>query len=186
MRFSSKRLHFGVLLHYNGTAGHPCYLTLSYMQNLAFLLLERITMQSILSEKMEFIGDYILMRHPAVPRRWDPISRPHVAIVVDDPLSGLSVRYYLSQVGKMGQDGKECLDLVDIDEIAKEIPTGTLLEVKFSATNANLYRLEACGGVPCWRWIGKHRGIQDFDCTSAIEWEEMVTDTRVATANEAV
>ena len=135
-------------------------------------------MQSSLSTNMEIVSDYILMRRPAIPRRWDSVARPHVAIIIDEPLTGQHIRYYLSQIGAQELDGKENLDTVDLDSMAKELPVGTLLEVRFNATNANLYRLESCGCVPCWRWIGKYRGIQTFDFPAPIDWEEMIIENR--------
>ena len=155
-----------------------------YMQNLRLLLIERCTMQSGLSTRMELVSDYILMRRPALPRKWDSIARPHVAIIIDDPLTGQNLRYYLSHIGPVGLDGKEPLEVVNIDEMAEDLPVGTLLEVRYSATNANLYRLEACGAVPCWRWVGKYRGIQDFEFPSPIDWDKMVMENRVVTPPE--
>lgn len=143
-----------------------------------------MSLKSGLSTNMELVSDYILIRRPGLPRKWDPIARPHVAIIVDDPLSGINVRYYLSYIGPVGLDGKESLETVDIDEMAEELPVGALLEVRFSATNANLYRLEACGVVPCWRWVGKYRGIQDFESSSPIDWEKMVIENRAVSPPE--
>lgn len=150
----------------------------SLYSDFSFLFLERIILQSSLSTDMELVSDYILMRRPAIPLKWDSLARPHVAIIVDEPLTGQRVRYYLSQIGPSTQDGKESLEIVDIDMVAKELPTGTLLEVRFNATNANLYRLENCGCVPCWRWIGKYRGIQTFEFPSPIDWDEMILENR--------
>lgn len=133
---------------------------------------------------MEAVSDYILMRRPGLPRKWDSVTRPHVAIIVDDPLSGQNIRYYLSNIGPVGLDGCETLEVVDIDAMAEDLPVGTLLEVRFSATNANLYRLEACGAVPCWRWIGKYRGIQEYEFPSPIDWEKMVVENRIVTPPE--
>ena len=135
-------------------------------------------MQSSLSTNLELVSDYILMRYPAIPRKWDPLARPHVAIIIDEPMTGQRVRYYLSQIGQPELDGKESLDTVDLDAMAKELPAGTLLEVRFNATTANLYRLEIYGCVPCWRWIGKYRGILAFEFPSPIDWDEMVIENR--------
>ena len=141
-------------------------------------------MQSSLSTNMEIVSDYILMRRPAIPRRWDSVARPHVAIIIDEPLTGQRIRYYLSQIGPSEIDGKESLDMVDLDAMAKELPAGTLLEVRFNATNANLYRLESCGGVTCWRWIGKYRGIQTFEFPAPIDWDEMILENRGVTVHD--
>jgi len=137
-----------------------------------------------LTVRMELVSDYILMRRPALPRKWDSVARPHVAILVDDPLSGQNLRYYLSYIGPIGVDGKESIEIVDLDEIAEDIPEGTLLEVRFSAMNANLYRLEICGALSCWRWVGKYRGIQDTEFPSPINWEEMVMENQIVTPPE--
>ena len=141
-------------------------------------------MQSSLSTNMEFVSDYILMRRPAIPRKWDSVSKPHVAVIIDEPLTGQRVRYYLSQIGAPELDGNEGFDIVDLDVLAKELPAGSLLEVRFSATNANLYRLENCGCVPCWRWIGKYRGIQAFEFPSPIDWDEMISESRSANVHD--
>ncbi len=129
---------------------------------------------------MEPINDYILMRRPAIPRKWSPLARPHVAIIIDEPLVGQYARYYISQIASSSSKsiGSEKLETVDIDEIAKDFPVGTLLEVKFNATNANLYQLEKCGSMPCWRWVGKYRGINTFEHPSPIDWTAMVTGNR--------
>ncbi|MFW9908862.1 MAG: hypothetical protein ACFFEF_09830 [Candidatus Thorarchaeota archaeon] len=141
-------------------------------------------MQTGLSANMELVSDYILMRRPALPLRWDSIGRPHVAVIVDDPLTGQNLRYYISHIGPMEDDGRESLHVVDLDKMAQDLPAGSLLEVRFNATNANLYRLESCGSVPCWRWIGKYRGIQDFEYPSAIDWDQMVVENRIVTPPE--
>jgi hypothetical protein len=133
---------------------------------------------------MELVSDYILMRRPALPRKWDPVARPHVAIIVSDPLTGQNLRYYLSYIGPVDLEGKESLEMVNLDQLAEELPEGTSLEVRFSATNANLYRLEACGALACWRWVGKYRGIQDYEFPSPINWEEMVTENHVVSPPE--
>ena len=141
-------------------------------------------MQSSLTTNMEFVSDYILMRRPAIPRNWDSVSKPHVAIIIDEPLTGQRIRYYLSHIGPPELDGKEHLDMVDLDELAKELPEGSLLEVRFSATNANLYRLEKYSQVPCWRWIGKYRGIQDFEFPSPIDWDAMIGESRTVNVHD--
>lgn len=133
---------------------------------------------------MEFVSDYILMRRPAIPRKWDSVAKPHVAIIIDEPLTGQRVRYYLSQIGAPALDGIESFDMVDLDVLAKELPAGSLLEVRFNATNANLFKLENCGCVPCWRWIGKYRGIQDFEFPSPIDWDSMIGESRTVNVHD--
>jgi hypothetical protein len=88
-----------------------------------------------------------------------------VAIVVQDPLSGTEVRYFLSSRGEPTPGGRTKLDVNDIDTL----PEGTLVEVRFSATKANLYRLEMVGGVPCWRWLARSQGLNDFE-TEYVSW----------------
>jgi hypothetical protein len=135
-------------------------------------------MQSGLAATMELVSDYILMRRPTVPLRWDSVGRPHVALLVEDPITGTIVRYYLSQAGAIDEEGFETLDIVDIDDLAEDLQPGSLLEVRFNATCANLYKLEDCGGIPCWRWIAKYRGLQAFDIPSPIDWDEMILENR--------
>ena len=135
-------------------------------------------MQSGLATTMELVCDYILMRRPTLPLRWDSVGRPHVALLVEDPITGDIVRYYLSQAGPLDEDGYETLDIVDIDGLAEDLQPGSLLEVRFGATCANLYKLELCGNVPCWRWIAKYRGIQDFNIPAPINWDEMILENR--------
>ncbi len=129
--------------------------------------LERMTIQLDYSTRIDTVIDYVI-RRPAVPRWWDPVARPHVAIILPDSISGKEIRYYLSQCGEKQSNGKSLLDVVDIDTF----PEGTLLEVKFNAIRANLYQLELVGTVPCWRWLGRSEGLPDFDSddfTSIIE-----------------
>jgi hypothetical protein len=114
---------------------------------------------------MAIAGDYVLIRRPAIPRVWDPIARPHVAIVVDDPDSEISFRVYLSNV--IEKEGQKILETTDLDSL----PEDTLLEVRHSAQMANLYRLELVDGVVCWRWVGRCRGLDDFEQPSVINWD---------------
>lgn len=124
-----------------------------------------MTIQIDVTTLIEPVTDFVI-RRPAVPRWWDPVSRPHVAIVLPDPVSGTEVRYYLSKCGDQKPNGRNLLEVSDIDSF----PEGTLVEVRFSATKANLYRLEMVGTVPCWRWIARSQGLHDFE-TEAISWD---------------
>ena len=117
---------------------------------------------------MEQIGDYILVRRPTVPRWWDPVSRPHVAVLSGDSTTGQEFRCYLSKVGHRLPDGRTGLDVAEIDNL----PEGTVVEIKFDATRANLYVLEMIEGYPCWRWIGKCRGLSDFN-SEQVDWETL-------------
>ncbi|MHA1929372.1 MAG: hypothetical protein ACTSV2_12425 [Candidatus Thorarchaeota archaeon] len=130
---------------------------------------ERITIQLDYSTRLDTVIDYVI-RRPAVPRWWNPVSRPHVAVIIPDPLSGDETRYYLSKCGDRQSNGRSLLDVVDIDTL----PEGTLLEVKFNAIKANLYQLELVGNVPCWRWLGRSQGLPDFDSDDSIYWDHVL------------
>jgi hypothetical protein len=130
---------------------------------------ERMTIQLDYSTRIDTVIDYVI-RRPAVPRWWDPVARPHVAIILPDAHSGKEIRYYLSQCGKKLSNGKSLLDVVDIDTL----PEGTLLEVRFNATRANLYQLEFVGTIPCWRWLGRSEGLPDFDSDDSIYWDHVL------------
>jgi hypothetical protein len=130
---------------------------------------ERMTIQLDYSTRIDTVIDYVI-RRPAVPRWWDPVARPHVAIILPDNHSGKEIRYYLSQCGEKLSNGKSLLDVVDIDTL----PEGTLLEVRFNATRANLYQLEFVGTIPCWRWLGRSEGLPDFDSDDSIYWDHVL------------
>jgi hypothetical protein len=131
--------------------------------------LERMTIQLDYSTRIDTVIDYVI-RRPAVPRWWDPVSRPHVAVILPDSHSGKEIRYYLSKCGEKRSNGKSLLDVVDIDTL----PEGTLLEVRFNATRANLYQLELVGTVSCWRWLGRSEGLPDFDSDDSIYWDHVI------------
>ena len=133
--------------------------------------LERMTIQLDYSTRIDTVIDYVI-RRPAIPRWWDPVSRPHVAVIMPYSQSGKELRYYLSKCGEKKSNGKSILDVADIDTL----PEGTLLEVKFSATRANLYQLELVGSIACWRWLGRSEGLPDFDSDDSIYWD-YVLDT---------
>lgn len=124
-----------------------------------------MTIQLDATTRIEPVPDFVL-RRPAIPRWWDPVARPHVAIVIPDPITGTYVRYFLSRCGDQRPNGRSLLDVSDIDTL----PEGTLVEVRFSATKANLYRLEPVGNVPCWRWLARSQGLHDFE-TENIIWD---------------
>ena len=134
--------------------------------------MEWMAIQSGVSENMtEMVCDYILVRRPALPRWWDPMARPHVAVIVDDPMNDSAIRYYLSQTGCSNQDGRIPLEVSDIERL----PEGALLEVRFNATKANLYKLEMIDSVPCWRWVGRSRGLSGFE-SEMIDWTSLLDD----------
>ncbi|TFF86584.1 hypothetical protein EU519_01160 [Candidatus Thorarchaeota archaeon] len=117
---------------------------------------------------MESIKNYILVRKPSIPRYWDPISRPHVAVVVLEPDTGVESRYYLSRVGNE-EDGKMPLEVADFSDLEE----GTLLEVKYNSVKANLYQLELVSGMACWRWVGRCRGLSDFE-SERVDWDHLL------------
>lgn len=142
--------------------------------------MERITIQLDYSTRIDAIIDYVI-RRPAIPRWWDPVSRPHVAVLMPDPLSGAEIRYYLSRCGERKSNGRSVLDVVNIDSL----PEGTLLEVRFNATKANLYKLERVGTIPCWRWLGRSQGLPDFNTDDSVYWDH-VLDTGTYTPRDMI
>ncbi|MHA2193763.1 MAG: hypothetical protein ACXAAR_10095, partial [Candidatus Thorarchaeota archaeon] len=77
------------------------------------------------------------------------------------------------QRGHGNSNGRELLDVADIDGLDE----GTLLEVRYNATKANLYRLELMDGVPCWRWMARCRELPDFNYPAEIRWNGLLEDT---------
>ena len=98
-----------------------------------------------------------------------------------DSLSGAEVRYYLSRCGEKNSNGRSILEVADIDTL----PEGTLLEVRFNATRANLYQLEMVGTIPCWRWLGRSQGLPDFNSDDSIYWDH-VLDTGTYTPRDMI
>jgi hypothetical protein len=86
-----------------------------------------------------------------------------------NPANGGAIRYFLSQRGEKDNRGREALDVGDFDRL----PEGTLLEVRYSATKANLYQLEMVGAAACWRWINRSQGLQSFE-TDSSDWNYRV------------
>ncbi|MFX0106673.1 MAG: hypothetical protein ACFE7R_00135 [Candidatus Hodarchaeota archaeon] len=130
-------------------------------------------MQSGVSTRTGMSSDPILVRKPAFPRWWNPIARPHVAVLVRDSISGDDIRYYLSEKGTKSENGRIVLDVSSIEGLSE----GTLLEVRFNATKANLYRLEMVDGVSCWRWVGRCRELLDFEQPSEIKWNGLLEES---------
>lgn len=114
--------------------------------------------------RIEPIGNYVI-RRPGIPKWWDPVARPHVAVIMRNPMNGEDIRYFLSKCGEKDSKGRTTLDVGDIDTL----PEGSLLEVKYNATKANLYKLEMVGAVPCWRWIDRSQGLLSFESES-LDW----------------
>lgn len=127
---------------------------------------ERITIQST-DDLYNFDSPEhpVLIRRPAVPIHWDPIARPHVALIMED-VDGSLIRYYLSQV-VVRDSGRRVFEVADLDSL----PEDTVLEVRFNARRANLYRLEHIDGVTCWRWIARSKCLHDFEYPSSIDWD---------------
>ena len=127
-------------------------------------------MQSITPFNGDMHGNRVLLRRPAIPRWWDHITRPHVAVLVENPKTGCLVRYYLSEIGPTNLNNRATLDIADLDSL----PDNTLLEVRHNAQKVNLYRLELVDGTVCWRWIGRYRGLLDFEQPSMIDWRNVL------------
>lgn len=121
-------------------------------------------------------GEHVLVRRPAIPRWWNSIARPHVAVLMIEPETGETIRYFLSRKGDLSSDGRVLLEVSDIEGLAE----GTLLEIRFDSMKANLYKLEYVDGVPCWRWIDRCRGLYDFEYPSMIDWNNHNNDRLVS------
>jgi hypothetical protein len=130
-----------------------------------------MTIQLDMPTRIDTIADYVI-RRPGIPRWWDPVARPHVAVIVKNPVNGGALRYYLSKCGEKDSKGRTSLDVGDIDRL----PEGTLLEIRYSATKANLYQLEKVGAVACWRWVNRSQGLQSFE-TESPNWNYCVDTT---------
>lgn len=133
-------------------------------------------MQSSVLAQTEMLANRILVRRPAFPRRWNSVNKPHVAILAKDPVNGGFIRYYLSRNCFDSRSGEPVLHVADIDTFEE----GTLLEVRFDARTANLYRLEMVDGAPCWRWIGRCRGLPGFEYPKNIDWLEILSRDEIS------
>ncbi|MFX1560110.1 MAG: hypothetical protein ACFFBL_05960 [Promethearchaeota archaeon] len=127
-----------------------------------------MTIQMDMPSQIETATNYVI-RRPGIPRWWDPVARPHVAVIMRNPMNGGAIRYFLSQRGERDGRGRTALDVGDIDRL----PEGTLLEIRYSATKANLYQLEMVGDVSCWKWINRSHGLQSFE-TDSSDWNYRV------------
>ncbi|MHA1943775.1 MAG: hypothetical protein ACW96M_05200 [Candidatus Thorarchaeota archaeon] len=130
-----------------------------------------MTIQLDMRTRIEPIADYVI-RRPGIPKWWDPVARPHVAVIMRNPMNGGNIRYFLSKCGEKDNKGRTTLNVGDIDSL----PEGTLLEVRYSATKANLYKLERVGAASCWRWINRSQGLQGFE-TESLDWNYRVDTT---------
>ena len=127
-----------------------------------------MTIQLDMPTRIEPIADYVI-RRPGIPKWWDPVARPHVAVIMRNPMNGRDIRYFLSKCGEKDNKGRASLNVGDIDSL----PEGTLLEVRYSATKANLYKLEMVGAAACWRWINRSQGLLSFESES-LDWNYRV------------
>jgi hypothetical protein len=144
----------------------------AYIENLESYTWRGMTIQIDVSPtSLELIPDYVI-RRPGIPRWWDPVARPHVAVIMRNPIDGKDMRYFLSKCGEKDHKGRTALDVGEIDSL----PEGSLLEVRYSAIKANLYKLEKVGAVPCWRWINRSQGLQGFE-TETPDWSYHVDST---------
>lgn len=143
--------------------------------------LERNAIQSSVSSHPVMVDEFVLLRRPAVPRFWDSEAKPHVAAILDDPVTGKKMRYYLSSFPQGNVTGRIPLEVVDIDALG--FAEGTGLEVRFDDMRSNLYKLELVENVPCWRWVGRSRGLQDVEYPPSIEraWGNLVYDATAGT-----
>jgi hypothetical protein len=116
-----------------------------------------------------FDSEHVLVRRPALPRWWNPIARPHVAVLMIDPETKSCARYYLSRKSDRASNGRVLLEVGDIESL----PEGTLLEIRFDSMTANLYKLELVDGVSCWRWVDRCRGLNDFEYPTSIDWDHL-------------
>lgn len=136
----------------------------------AIHMLERKTMQTGISTPLEAVTVPVLIRRPSFPRKWDSVAKPHVAVLVKDKDTDSEIRYYLSRRAKSESNSLDILEVADIDDL----PEGTLLEVRFNACKANLYKMETVDNVPCWRWVGRCRELPDFDYPGEIRWNGLL------------
>ncbi|TXT56965.1 MAG: hypothetical protein BAJATHORv1_20563 [Candidatus Thorarchaeota archaeon] len=116
-------------------------------------------------------GESVLVRRPAIPLWWNDVSRPHVALVFVEASSRPIIRYYLSERGDGASFGKAPLNVLELDNL----PEGAIIEVRFSAIMVNLYQLVMIDGVPCWHWIGRCRGLHDFDLDQ-VDWLSILSN----------
>jgi hypothetical protein len=73
-------------------------------------------------------------RYPPVPRTWNPLDRPHVALLLPDSNGIFSV--FLSQPEEKGFDIPQKLVTVDL----KDLPTKSIIEIRHSNAHYAYYR----------------------------------------------
>lgn len=71
-------------------------------------------------------------RYPPVPKKWNPIDRPHVALLLHD--SNRIFPVYLSQPDPLSND----LDLTTTD--LSKLPTKSIIEIRHSNSHFAYYR----------------------------------------------
>jgi hypothetical protein len=73
-------------------------------------------------------------RYPPVPRTWNPLDRPHVALLLPDNNGIFSV--FLSQPEEKGYDIPQKLVTVDLNDL----PTKSIIEIRHSNAHYAYYR----------------------------------------------
>jgi hypothetical protein len=73
-------------------------------------------------------------RYPPVPRTWNPLDRPHVALLLPDNNGIFSV--FLSQPEEKGFDIPQKLVTVDLNDL----PTKSIIEIRHSNAHYAYYR----------------------------------------------
>jgi hypothetical protein len=73
-------------------------------------------------------------RYPPVPKNWNPVDRPHVALLIPDGRGVFAV--FLSQPGDGGIGPLRTLETVDLTEM----PSKSIIEVRHSSSHFAYYR----------------------------------------------
>ena len=73
-------------------------------------------------------------RYPPVPRNWNPVDRPHVAMLL--PNSGGIFSVFLSNPESGGTDARQSLEVSDLNRL----PTKTVIEIRHSNAQYAYYR----------------------------------------------
>ncbi len=75
-------------------------------------------------------------RTPPIPRKWDSLNRPHVALLIhsDDYI----FRVFLSKPSNMPNSNEELLDVSDLESL----PQGSVVEIRNDSTDISYYLRE--------------------------------------------
>jgi hypothetical protein len=73
-------------------------------------------------------------RAPPIPKYWNPIDRPHVAVLV--PTGSTIMRVFLSKPAAYLSDSSEVLEVSDLDVL----PEKSIIEVRNDTVEYNYYR----------------------------------------------